>query len=115
MRVTTDFWISALIRRVFADGGFAAVVKRGASEAGAIFIVSRNRLGEVVLYGPAVQAAYDSGRPDDRFFSRLMATTDAATVNDKLEKEKRFDSDIWVIEVETGPAGLEELISLSDG
>ncbi|TIL61977.1 MAG: DUF1491 family protein, partial [Mesorhizobium sp.] len=28
MRVTTDLWVSALLRRVFGAGGFAAVVKR---------------------------------------------------------------------------------------
>ena len=43
MRLTTDFWVSALMRRVFAEGGFAAVAKRGASEAGAVFVVTRNR------------------------------------------------------------------------
>ncbi|MGN6536169.1 MAG: DUF1491 family protein, partial [Mesorhizobium sp.] len=26
MRVTTDLWVSALIRRVFGGGGFAAVM-----------------------------------------------------------------------------------------
>ncbi|RUT88859.1 DUF1491 family protein, partial [Mesorhizobium sp. USDA-HM6] len=52
MRVTTDLWVSALLRRVFTAGGFAAVVKRGATEAGAVFVLSRGRLGEVVLYGP---------------------------------------------------------------
>ena len=114
MRVTTDLWVSALTRRVFSDGGFAAVVKRGAAEAGAVFILSRDRLGEIALFGPASQTAYDSERPDDRRFSRLMATADAEAVDARLEKEKRFDSDIWVVEVEPGQTAMAELIALSD-
>ena len=46
MRLTSDFWVSALMRRVFAEGGFAAVARRGASEAGAVFVVTRNRVGQ---------------------------------------------------------------------
>ncbi len=112
MRVTTDFWVSALVRRIFADGGFAAIIKRGATEAGAVFIVSRNRLGEISLFGPAPQTAYESGRPDDRRFSELMATTDPAAVDERLEKEKRFDPDIWVVELESGMAAVNDLVVL---
>ena len=75
MRVTTDLWVSALVRRVFGTGGFAAVVKRGATEAGAVFVLSRGRLGEVALYGPAPQTSYDSAKPDERFFLNVMYTT----------------------------------------
>jgi hypothetical protein len=114
MRVTTDLWVSALIRRVFSDGGFAAVVKRGATEAGAVFVVTRNRLGEVALLGPASQAAYESARPDERQFSQLMVTTEAAEIDARLEKERRFDSDIWVVELETGQTGISELLSLAE-
>lgn len=110
MRVTTDFWVSALVRRVFSDGGFAAVAKRGATEAGAVFIVSRNRLGEITLYGPASQTAYGEGRPDDRRFSELITSTDAAAIDLRLEKEQRFDYDIWIVEIEAGKLGLSDLI-----
>ncbi|EHK53596.1 DUF1491 family protein, partial [Allomesorhizobium alhagi] len=55
MRVTTDLFVSALVRRIFAAGGFAAVVKRGATEAGAVFVIARGRLGDASLYGPAPQ------------------------------------------------------------
>ncbi|KAB2862521.1 MAG: DUF1491 family protein, partial [Bauldia sp.] len=43
MRVTTDFWISSVVRRAFAEGGFAAVERRGAAEAGAVMIRRRDR------------------------------------------------------------------------
>jgi hypothetical protein len=99
------------LRRVFGAGGFAAVVKRGATEAGAVFVLARGRLGEVALFGPAPQTSYDSAKPDDRFFSLLGAGDDAA-LDARLEREKKFDPDIWVIEIEAGSVPVEELISV---
>ncbi|TIU08782.1 MAG: DUF1491 family protein [Mesorhizobium sp.] len=112
MRVTTDLWVSALLRRVFTAGGFAAVVKRGATEAGAVFVLSRDRLGEVALYGPAPQTSYDSAKPDERFFTLLDSGDDSSTFDARLEKEKRFDPDIWVVEIEAGSVPVEELVSV---
>ena len=111
MRLTTDFWVSAVIRRVFGAGGFAAILKRGASEAGAVYVLARDRMGETVLFGPAPQTSYDTAKPDERHFSRLSIATEA--VDAYLEKEKRFDPDIWVLEIEAGQTPVEELISIS--
>jgi hypothetical protein len=111
MRLTTDFWVSALLKRVFGFGGFAAVAKRGATEAGAVFILSRDRLGGVSLFGPAPQTSYDTAKPDDRFFSRIEGEG-AAAFDARLEKEKRFDPDIWIVEIEAGDVPIESLISM---
>jgi hypothetical protein len=115
MRITSDLWVSALTRRVFADGGFAAVMRRGATEAGAIFIVTRSRLGTSTLFGPAPQSAYDSERPDDRQFGVLIGEGEATEIEVRLAKEARFDSDIWVVEIEPGETPLEELIGVAKG
>ncbi|RJT33461.1 DUF1491 family protein [Mesorhizobium waimense] len=112
MRVTTDLWVSALLRRVFGAGGFAAVVKRGAAEAGAVFVLARSRLGEIALFGPAPQTSYDSARPDDRFFTLLGSGDDATVLDARLEREKKFDTDIWVVEIEAGAVPIEELLSV---
>ena len=112
MRVTSDLWVSALVRRVFGAGGFAAVVNRGATEAGAVFVLSRGRLGDVSLFGPAPQTSYDSAKPDDRFFTLLGAGDDAAVLDTRLEREKKFDPDIWVVEIEAGSVPVEELLSV---
>ncbi|TIP03599.1 MAG: DUF1491 family protein [Mesorhizobium sp.] len=112
MRVTTDLWVSVLVRRVFGAGGFAAVVKRGATEAGAVFVLSRGRMGEVALYGPAPQTSYDSAKPDERFFTLLDAGDDSAAFDARLEREKKFDPDIWVVEIEAGAVPVEELLSV---
>ena len=68
MRLTSEIWVSALVRRVFAQGGFAAIERRGAMEAGAIFIKWRDRDGGLRLFAPAPQAGYGEERPQERMF-----------------------------------------------
>jgi hypothetical protein len=102
-------WVSATVRRVFSGGGFAAIVKRGATAAGAIFVITRNRLGESALYGPAPQAAYDSGKPQDRRF-QLVSQGEADVIDARLAKESKFDPDLWVVELETGDKNPEAFI-----
>ncbi len=114
MRLTSDFWASALIRRVTAEGGFGAVLRRGASEAGAVFIVSRNRLGEVALFVPASQATYGEERPSERLFTRIEVP-DQASLDARLERERHYDSDIWVVEIEPGRTPVEALFTLAAG
>jgi hypothetical protein len=113
MRVTTDLFVSALIRRVFGDGGFAAVVRRGATEAGAVFIVTRNRLGEAALYAPAAQAAYAADTPATRQFTLVGENFDQETLDGRLAREQRFDSDIWVVEIEPGRTPFAEFVEIT--
>ena len=109
MRLTTDFFVSALVRRIFGEGGFAAVLNRGATEAGAVFILSRGRMGEAALYGPAPQTSYEAGRPDERHFT-LVVAGDESEIKARLARERRFDPDIWIVEIEAGQSAVEDLI-----
>lgn len=112
MRVTADLWVSALLRRVFSAGGFAAVVKRGATEAGAVFVLVRDRFGETSLFAPAPQTSYDSAKPDERLFTPVASGEDMTAIEQRLEREKRFDPDIWVVEIEAGSVPVADLISI---
>lgn len=103
MRVTSDFFVSALVRRVERAGGFAAVIRRGAGEAGAVFVVERQRGGDVALYRPAPQALYDAGRPMERQFVCATDLSGQDAIDAALAREMRFDSDIWIVEIE--PSG----------
>ncbi|POF31710.1 DUF1491 family protein [Roseibium marinum] len=99
MRVTSDFFVSALVRRIFNAGGFAAVSKRGAPEAGAVF-VSVDRLdGTYDFYGPAPQSMF-SDLPDGRLFERVLLQADRDMLADRLQKERRMDPDYWLVEIE---------------
>jgi hypothetical protein len=112
LRVTTELWVAALVRRVFGAGGFAAVERRGAAEAGAIMIVRRDRNGKVRLYVPAPQTSYDEAKPQERMFVEVTAA-DEEEVGRRLERELRFDPDIWVVEVETDEKVFAETVSVT--
>lgn len=114
MRITSDFFVAALTRRVFGEGGFAAVVRKGATEAGAIFVVTRDRLGQSSLYGPAAQASYGEERPSERQFTCMIADGEESAVEARLAKEMRFDPDVWIVELEPGSTGVADLLALDD-
>ncbi|HZS64554.1 MAG TPA: DUF1491 family protein [Xanthobacteraceae bacterium] len=101
MRLKSGIWVAAYIRRCQIEGAFAAVRRRGAEEAGAIF-VKLNRLdGTAELFGPAPQSVVED-RPFDRTFSRCLSPNPVpeAEAESYLAREIRFDPDVWIIEVE---------------
>jgi hypothetical protein len=103
MRLKSGIWVSAYLRRCNVEGVFAAVRRRGADEAGTIFIKVSRLDGTAVLYGPAPQSAFEEARPVDRVFTAVAggATPVAdADVEARLTREIRFDPDLWVIEIE---------------
>lgn len=104
MRLKSDIFVAALIRRVFGLGGYAAVLHKGAAEAGAIFIRQRSRLGTETLYAPAPQSFFDDPSPNRLFEIRLDGVeTDA--VDEAIARERRFDPDCWVVEIEVDERG----------
>lgn len=101
MRLTSDIWVKALVRRVFGDGGFAVVERTGAAEAGVIFIRVLHRDGSQTLLAPAPQSLFDSAKPQDRVFEARIASADGGDVDRLLAREADFDPDFWVVEIET--------------
>ena len=112
MRLRTDIFVSALLRRVFSSGGFAAVERRGASEAGAVFIRQRFRDGLESLYAPAPQYAFGEDDAGGRLFERRLDRAEPADVEAFLARESKFDSDLWVVEVEVDDIG--DLLPVAD-
>ncbi|WP_284776810.1 DUF1491 family protein [Agrobacterium sp. lyk4-40-TYG-31] len=102
MRLKSEIVVSALLRRVFAAGDFATIERKGADAAGAIFIRQRLRSGLENLYGPAPQSfSEDEEERAERRFERRLVNVQSPDVEALLEKELRFDSDLWVVELET--------------
>ena len=101
MRLKSAIWVAAYVRRCNGEGAFAAVRRRGAEEAGAIF-VKLNRLdGSAELFGPAPQSAFDEAHPTDRAFTPLAKEPEPdAKVEERITRQLRFDPDAWVVEVE---------------
>jgi hypothetical protein len=100
MRVTSSLWVGAYVRRCYAEGAFAVVTRRGAEEAGAIFVIIDRLDGSVDLYGPAPQSEFSETRPSERRFEMIMPAGTSEAASSKLESEVRFDPDVWVVTVE---------------
>ena len=104
-RLRSDFWISAYLRQRAAAGVVAVLRRRGAAEAGAIFIKVDRLDGTACLFAPAPpDLEQDSG---ERRFERVL-DSDPLSVEDKMQRELRFDGDLWLVEVEdrSGDPGL---------
>ena len=103
MRLKSAIWVAAYVRRCHVEGAFAAVRRRGAEEAGAVFIKLNRLDGSGTLYGPAPQSAFDEARPADRFFTAILGAgtpVPDADIEARLMREIRFDPDVWIVEVE---------------
>jgi hypothetical protein len=102
MRLKSALWVAAYLRRCQVEGAFAVVRRRGAEEAGAIFvrICRLDRTSD--LFGPAPQSAVDNSRGADRSFVPSFAGQPASdeTVEAYLAREVKFDPDVWIVEVE---------------
>ena len=103
MRLKSDIWVAAYIRRCHIEGVFAAVRRRGAEEAGAIFIKLNRLDGTAILFSPAPQSTFDQAQPSDRAFTASVGAKQPApeaAVEAALAREIRFDPDVWIIELE---------------
>lgn len=97
-RLTSEFWVSAYVRRCQIEGAYALVRRRGAREAGAIFIVVDRLDGTNDLFAPAPQTEADDLR--GRAFERVVEQADGLKIEERLARETRFDSDVWIVAVE---------------
>lgn len=88
------------MRRTSVAGGFAAVARKGAGEAGAVFIVMREKDGLIRLYAPAPQAGYQPDEIEERQFQLVQQVTDDAALSAFEAAESRFDPDFWIVELE---------------
>jgi hypothetical protein len=103
MRLKSAIWVAAYVRRCNVEGVFAAVRRRGAEEAGAVFVKVNRLDGTAALYGPAPQTAFDEARPSDRAFVAMAGEPQPAPdadIEKLLTSEIRFDPDVWIVEIE---------------
>jgi hypothetical protein len=102
MRLKTALWVAAYVRRCYVEGVAAVVRRRGAEEAGAVFVRISRLDGTSDLFGPAPQSAFDAAQGTARAFTPSLATQSAsdADVEAYLARQMKFDPDIWIVEVE---------------
>jgi hypothetical protein len=99
-RLRSDFWVSAHLRRLGIEGIAAVQRRRGAAEAGAIFVKVDRLDGRADLYGPAPQSLVDTESDADRRFVVLLKEAEPPDVEVRIGKEQRFDDDLWIIEID---------------
>ena len=105
MRLRSDIFVSALTRQVFNRGGYAAVERKGADSAGAIYMRQRFRDGLETLYAPAPQAMFGEEEAETRLFERRFDRVESAAIDDFIARERRFDPDLWLVELEIDEIG----------
>lgn len=95
-RVKAEIWVEAEIRRCRINGIDAYLVRRGDAHAGAI-VIKHNRLGDgCTVFTPAT--SIDGGRAWSRGTGE--APVPEADADAYIERQRRYDPDLWVIEIE---------------
>lgn len=95
-RLAAAVEVSGLVRKVEADGDFAAILRKGDPDRGAVLIVVRSRDRHVTCLERmlAMDGAYrwEKAGPEE--------STDPQQVADFLKNRVRFDEDLWLIELD---------------
>lgn len=105
-RIKSTILVAAIARLASQENGAAYISRRGAEDAGAVFITLYDRETKTVsLYEPAPQAlaSDDNIDRDDRAFTLLGEGLDDLELSARFESEARFDPDFWVVELEGVP------------
>ncbi|HEV2746787.1 MAG TPA: DUF1491 family protein [Allosphingosinicella sp.] len=99
-RLSSSVLVSALMRQAEADGGFATVIARGDSDAGSVLVILSERGRKARFLERILQ-------PDGRY--RWQETGPQTAANDEeaanfLGRKRRFDPDLWVLELDIASA-----------
>lgn len=95
-RLTTAVEISALIRRVNAEGGHVTVLQKGDPTAGAALLVLCERGRNPRIFERSL---------DEKGDYRWRRTgpdlaDDSAKMTEVIEKKRKIDPDLWVVELD---------------
>ena len=94
MRLTADIWVSAYLTRLRLQEIPAFVVAKGDATAGAVLVKLNTLDGQACCY----QRSFDL-MTGERLWM-VLAQGSEADVDASVSKQRSFDPDLWVIEVE---------------
>ena len=95
-RLAASVEAAGLVRRAEAEGGFAAILRKGDPDRGSLLIVVRSRGGHVASLERSLAM-------DGNYRWATVGPSESASdeeVADFLQKRVRFDGDLWVIELD---------------
>lgn len=93
-RLTSDFWVSAYLARLSAEGIFAHIAHKGDATAGAVAVKIATMRGQAGLF----MRSYDG--EGNRVWTAMAEDAAEIEVDELIAKQRSFDRDLWVIEVE---------------
>ncbi|MCK0140930.1 DUF1491 family protein [Aliiroseovarius sp. F20344] len=94
MRLTADVWVSAYLTRLRLQDIPAFITQKGDATAGAVLVKMNTLDGQAVAY----QRSFDLMTGERCWM--VLSEGDEADVDAALTRQKGFDPDLWVIEVE---------------
>jgi hypothetical protein len=93
--LSTEVWISALLRRAQLGGAYATVARKGDRRAGAVLVRTVDRkTGEARLFSEAVRG------DGERAWMQPIRATREAELDTYVERAAQIDPDLWVVEIE---------------
>ncbi|HEX8668233.1 MAG TPA: DUF1491 family protein [Allosphingosinicella sp.] len=95
-RLTSSVLVGALIRRAEAEGGFAAVLAKGDPTSGSILVMLTERGAPPRIYERILQ-------PDGRYGWQEAVVAEesgSSSLQDFIARRRRFDPDLWLIELD---------------
>lgn len=93
MRLTSDLWVAAYRQRLTLEGISCVISAKGDATAGAILVKLCTMDGRAVAYQRVMTIEGD--RPWD-----VLSEGPETEVDQALARQRSFDPDLWVIEVE---------------
>ncbi len=93
-RLATGIWVSAYLARLQAEGISTYIVAKGDATAGAVLV----KLATMDGQAQAFQRSVDLMTGERKWM--VLAEGDERTVDESIGKQRSFDPDLWVIEVE---------------
>lgn len=97
MRLPAKLEVAGLIRRVAANGGFAAVIARGEPDSGTILLILRDPRTNPRLFERMPQP--DGSRPWT--LNRTQDPDNTQDFDDYLGRRKAQDRDLWIVELDS--------------
>ena len=93
-RLKSAIYVQALIRRAEVSGASAYLARRGAEEAGAVFLKISRFDGTATVLSPA-------SRGEERVWTKPLGdSADGPACDAYFARQIKFDPDIWIVEIE---------------
>ena len=92
-RLKSGFWVTAYLRRLQLNNIAVFVTKRGDADAGAVLVKSNSLDGNARLFQRSIDI-------DGNRTWQVLAEGPEQIVDEAIGRQRGFDQDIWVLEVE---------------